>query len=70
MKIVQISAGRDRSVVLSSDGIAHAWGGIKLMGATLPPGYPGELCTSSPTEIGHNRYAQPLNPGHAVFKHC
>ena len=67
MKITQISAGRDRSVVLSSDGIAHAWGGIKLLGATLPPGYPGELCTSSPTEIGHNRYAQPqpqaLNPG-------
>ena len=67
MKITQISAGRDRSVVLASDGMAHAWGGIKLVGATLPPGYPGELCTSSPTEIGHNRYAQPLpqvlNPG-------
>ncbi len=67
MKIVQISAGRDRSVVLTIDGSAHGWGGIKRLGATLPPGYPGELCTSSPTEIGHNRYAQPvpqaLNPG-------
>ncbi len=67
MKITQISAGHDRSVVLSSDGIAQAWGGIKLIGASLPPGYPGELCLSSPTEIGHNRYAQPLpqmlNPG-------
>ncbi|MES2585025.1 MAG: hypothetical protein V4627_20040 [Pseudomonadota bacterium] len=67
MKIVQISAGRDRSVVLASDGTAHGWGGIKRLGATLPPGYPGELCTSSPTEIGHNRFAQPvpqaLNPG-------
>lgn len=67
MKIVQISAGRDRSVVLASDGSAHGWGGIKRLGATLPPGYPGELCTSSPTEIGHNRFAQPqpqaLNPG-------
>lgn len=67
MKIVQISAGRDRSVVLVSDGTAHGWGGIKRLGATLPPGYPGELCTGSPTEIGHNRYAQPvpqaLNPG-------
>lgn len=67
MKIVQISAGRDRSVVLASDGSAYGWGGIKRLGATLPPGYPGELCTSSPTEIGHNRYAQPvpqpLNPG-------
>ena len=66
MKIVQISAGRDRSVVLASDGSAHGWGGIKRLGATLPPGYPGELCLSSPTEIGHNRYAQPvpqaLNP--------
>ena len=66
MKIVQISAGRDRSVVLTSNGTAHGWGGIKRLGATLPPGYPGELCTSSPTEIGHNRFAQPvpqtLNP--------
>ncbi len=60
MKIVQISAGRDRSVVLASDGSAHGWGGIKRLGATLPPGYPGELCLSSPTEIGHNRYAQPV----------
>lgn len=67
MKIVQISAGRDRSVVLATDGTAHGWGSIKRLGATLPPGYPGELCTGSPTEIGHNRYAQPvpqiLNPG-------
>ena len=33
----------------------------------MPPGYPADLCTSSPTEIGHNRFAQPLpqhlNPG-------
>lgn len=67
MKITQISAGRDRSVALTSDGNAYGWGGIKLVGATLPPGYPGELCISNPTEIGHNRYAQPipraLNPG-------
>ncbi|MDB5869433.1 MAG: Regulator of chromosome condensation repeat-containing protein [Polaromonas sp.] len=67
MKISQISAGRDRSVVLASDGAAYGWGGIKLLGATLPPGYPGELCTTNATEIGHNRYAQPipraLNPG-------
>ncbi len=60
MKIVQISAGRDRSVVLTRDGTAHGWGGIKRLGATLPPGYPGELCMSSPTEIGHNRFAQPI----------
>ena len=60
MKITQISAGRDRSVALASDGSAYGWGGIKLLGATLPPGYPGELCTSNATEIGHNRYAQPI----------
>ena len=67
MKIIQISAGRERSVALDKDGTAYGWGGVKLLGATLPPGYPGELCTSNPTEIGHNRYAQPipqvLNPG-------
>ena len=67
MKITQLSAGRDRSVVLASDGKAYGWGSVKLLGAVLPPGYPGELCTSSATEIGHNRFAQPvaqwLNPG-------
>jgi alpha-tubulin suppressor-like RCC1 family protein len=67
MKILQISAGRERSVALDSEGNAYGWGGVKLLGATLPPGYPGELCTSSPTEIGRNRYAQPIpqrfNPG-------
>ncbi len=67
MKFTQISAGRDRSVALSTDGTAYAWGGVKLLGATLPPGYPGDLCTNNATEIGHNRYAQTipqrLNPG-------
>jgi alpha-tubulin suppressor-like RCC1 family protein len=67
MKILQISAGRERSVALAQDGTAYGWGAIKRLGATLPPGYPGELCTEKPTEIGHNRYAQPvpqlLNPG-------
>lgn len=67
MKILQMSAGRERSVALASDGTAYGWGGIKRLGALLPPGYPAELCTSNPTEIGHNRYAQPLpqtlNPG-------
>jgi len=63
---MQISAGRERSVALTRDGSAYAWGSIKRLGATLPPDYPGELCTSNSTEIGHNRYAQPepqlLNP--------
>ncbi|MES2785289.1 MAG: hypothetical protein V4684_07475 [Pseudomonadota bacterium] len=59
MKITLLSAGRERSVALAADGTAYAWGGVKLLGATLPPGYPGELCTNSPTEIGHNRFAQP-----------
>ena len=66
MKVLQISAGRERSVALAVDGSAFSWGNVKRIGATLPPGYPGELCTSNPTEIGHNRYAQPepqlLNP--------
>ena len=56
----QISAGRERSVMLDATGAAYALGSVKVIGATLPPGYPGELCTSSPTEIGHNRFAQPL----------
>ena len=63
---MQISAGRDRSVALTREGAAYAWGSVKRLGATLPLDYPGELCTSNPTEIGHNRYAQPepqlLNP--------
>ena len=70
-KFVQISAGRDRSVALDSDGQAWGWGSVKVLGATLPPGYPGELCLSNPTEIGHNRYAQPipqrLNPESLPF---
>ena len=60
MNISQISAGRDRSVALTDDGQAFGWGSVRLLGATLPPGYPGELCSSNPTEIGHNRYAQPV----------
>jgi alpha-tubulin suppressor-like RCC1 family protein len=59
MKIKQLSAGRDRSMALTSDGAAFGWGAVKLLGASLPPGYPGELCTTNATEIGHNRYAQP-----------
>ena len=66
MKIVQICAGRDRSVVLSSDGSAYGWGSVKRLGARLPPGYPDDICLANPSEIGHNRYAQPvpqaLNP--------
>src|SRR6187401_1952442 len=68
MKILQVSAGRERSAALMDDGTALCWGGIKRLGATLPPGYPADLCTASPTEVGHNRFAQPLpqhlNPGH------
>ncbi len=68
MKIVQISAGRDRSVVLASDGTAHGWGGIKRLGATLPPGYPGELCTSSPTEITTSIATSGLVPKTSIFE--
>ena len=70
-KIVQISAGRERSVALDDQGQAWGWGCVKVLGATLPPGYPDDLCLSSPTEIGHNRYAQPvpqrLNPATLPF---
>ena len=59
-KILQISAGRERSIALDSEGQAWGWGGVKVLGASLPPGYPGDLCLSNPTEIGHNRYAQPI----------
>ena len=66
MNFLLISAGRERSIALAVDGSAYGWGNVKRIGATLPPDYPGELCTSNPTEIGHNRYAQPvpqlLNP--------
>jgi len=58
-------------VALDQQGHAWGWGGIKVLGATLPPGYPGDLCVANPTEIGHNRYAQPLpqrlNPAQLPF---
>lgn len=67
MNIIQISAGRDRSLMLSTDGTAYALGAVELLGPTLPPDYPQELCLSNPTEIGHRRFAQPtplaINPG-------
>lgn len=67
MNISQISAGRDRSVLLADTGMAFVLGGVELLGPQLPPGYPGELCISKPTEIGHRRFAQPtplaVNPG-------
>ncbi|MBH1963614.1 MAG: hypothetical protein I8H77_04730 [Comamonadaceae bacterium] len=71
IKIEQVSAGRDRSVALDSSGQAWGWGSVKVLGAKLPPGYPSDLCLSNPTEIGHNRYAQPvpqrLNPASLPF---
>lgn len=60
MKILELSAGRERSAALADDGTAWCWGGIKRLGATLPPGYPADFCTTNATEIGHNRYAQPI----------
>lgn len=70
-RILQISAGSERSIALDSEGQAWGWGSVKVLGATLPPGYPGDLCLSNPTEIGHNRYAQPvpqrLNPESMPF---
>ncbi len=67
MNIIQISAGRDRSVMLAADGTAYALGAVELLAPSLPPDYPQDLCLSNPTEIGHRRFAQPMplaiNPG-------
>lgn len=65
--ITHISAGRDRSVLLSAEGRAYALGAVELLAPALPPDYPQDLCLSNPSEIGHRRFAQPapllLNPG-------
>ena len=67
MNILQISAGRERSVALLDNGTAYGWGAFKSLRPAAPADYPGQVCSSDVTEIGHNRYANPtpqiLNPG-------
>lgn len=69
MNVTQISAGRDRSVLLTRDGAAWCWGAIQLLAQELPPGYFSDVCTTrgSADQIGHRRFAHAapaaLNPG-------
>ncbi len=66
MKILQISAGRERSVALTENGSAYGWGAFKKVLPLAPDQIAGDICTTDATEIGHNRFAQPvpqiLNP--------
>ncbi len=60
MKILQISAGRERSVALVENGSAYGWGAYKKVLPRAPDEMLGAICTTDATEIGHNRFAQPL----------
>ena len=66
MKILQISAGRERSVALAETGSAYGWGAFKKVLPRVPDEIAGAICSTDATEIGHNRFAQPvpqiLNP--------
>lgn len=62
MGILQLAAGRDRSIALTHNGQAWAWGALRTWDANAPalPQPPaGEVCSSDPALVGHNRYAQP-----------
>lgn len=62
MGITQLAAGRDRSVVLTNKGEAWAWGALRTWDASAPTNLQppeGEVCSSDPALVGHNRYAQP-----------
>jgi hypothetical protein len=63
----QITAGISRSMVILGDDSAWAWGNLARAEAGLSPDDPlSAICGSSPLEIGHHRFAQPvpqrLNP--------
>ncbi len=63
----QITAGYSRSLALFKDDKAWAWGNIGRVESSNSEDLPlASVCGSGPTEIGHNRYAQPtpqlLNP--------
>lgn len=67
MKVIQISAGPQRSVALKSDGMAWGWGAFKTAYPAVPDDLPAALCAPDQAEVGHRRYAQPypqaINPG-------
>ncbi|MGB7479794.1 MAG: hypothetical protein WA924_05670 [Burkholderiaceae bacterium] len=66
MKILQISAGRERSVALAENGTAYGWGAFKKLTPIPASDFADAICSSDASEIGHNRFAQPrphiLNP--------
>lgn len=62
MPIITLAAGRDRSVALTQSGQAWAWGALRTWDASTPALLQppvGEICSSDPALVGHNRYAQP-----------
>ena len=69
MDVTQISAGRDRSVLLTQSGAAWSWGAVQVLTPQLPPGYIDDICTTGgrADQIGHRRFAHALpvalNPG-------
>lgn len=64
--IEQLSAGRMRSVLLTRAGQAWGCGAIKTARPDLPAQLLADLCISDASEVGHNRFAQPLlRPLHA-----
>ena len=69
--IQQLSAGRMRSVLLTRSGQALGCGAIKTARPNLPPQVLADLCITDASEVGHNRFAQPLlrplHPG-VVFR--
>ena len=58
--IQSLSAGRMRSVLLTQGGQALVCGAIKAARPDLPPQVLADLCINDPSEVGHNRFAQPL----------
>lgn len=58
--IQSLSAGRMRSVLLTQSGQALGCGAIKTARPDLPPQVLADLCITDESEVGHNRFAQPL----------
>jgi alpha-tubulin suppressor-like RCC1 family protein len=59
-RVIQLSAGPSRSVVLADDGAAWVWGNVGRQRPAGPDGRPQDLCGDGAVEVGHGRYAQPL----------
>ena len=59
-RLKALSAGTARSVILTSSGNAMACGAIKAARPNVSPELAASICTTDLTEVGHNRFAQPL----------